>query len=579
MIGKRWRGLGFAWAICWNCAGGPTRAEVDFAAEVQPVLEAACVRCHREGKAEGGLRLDTREAALAGGDSGPALVPGDAAGSSLYASAALPADDPAAMPPDEPPLAPRQLASIKAWIEAGAPWPAELRLEAQPRIDFEQHVRPILAQRCASCHHAANAEADFDLSTWETTSTSGTNAPAVTPFQPARSPLFALAALPPDDEALMPPVEAGGPLPREDLERLRQWIAQGAVWPVNVVVQPEERPRDPLASPDNRQLLEEIHGKIAAAPRPASAGEMADYEGVIPQTGVKYPMAAVPGGEFLMGSPAEEPHRNADEGPQVRVAVSPFWIGRYEVTWDQYEPFMINQTDRRKDGSLKRFDPAVHDLVDAVSQPTAPYMEMSFGMGRTGYPAISMTQHAASKFCQWLSAQTGHFYRLPTEAECEYACRAGAETAYSFGDDPAELDKYAWYYDNSDERYHKVGQKKPNSWGLYDMHGNVMEWTLDAYAVDYFAQIAANPRDPHRKPTALYPQTVRGGGWDDDPDKLRAAARRGSEAAWKQQDPQLPKSVWYHTDARWLGFRIVRPLDVPSVDQMDDAWNSVRDMR
>ncbi|MCH8924387.1 MAG: formylglycine-generating enzyme family protein [Planctomycetes bacterium] len=260
--------------------------------------------------------------------------------------------------------------------------------------------------------------------------------------------------------------------------------------------------------------------------------------------------------------------------PQIKVKIDPFWIGKHEVTWDEYEPFMITQAPREKHGGRKDFDPQKHTLVDAISQPTKPYMEMSFGMGQKGYPAISMTQHAASKYCQWLSAQTGHFYRLPTEAEWEYACRAGTTTAYSFGDDAAKIGQYAWYYENANEKYQKVGRKKPNPWGLHDMHGNVQEWTIDQFSADYFTRIKGRATNPLLRPERLYPRSVRGGHWDDDAELLRSAQRRGSAAAWKVSDPQLPKSIWYHTNARWLGFRIVRPVKIPSAEEMYFYWNS-----
>jgi formylglycine-generating enzyme required for sulfatase activity len=206
---------------------------------------------------------------------------------------------------------------------------------------------------------------------------------------------------------------------------------------------------------------------------------------------------------------------------------------------------------------------------------------MSFGMGQDGFPAISMTEHAALKYCEWLSAQTGHFYRLPTEAEWEYACRAGTATAYSFGDDPARLADYAWFFDNSaegfsDGQYHMVGTKKPNPWGLHDMHGNVLEWVLDQYDADAYKDWSAGVSDPWVKPTTLWGHACRGGSWYDDAVDARSAARRASREQWKQTDPQLPKSMWYLTDAKWIGFRLVRPLRIPSPEEMYYIWNCGR---
>jgi formylglycine-generating enzyme required for sulfatase activity len=193
-------------------------------------------------------------------------------------------------------------------------------------------------------------------------------------------------------------------------------------------------------------------------------------------------------------------------------------------------------------------------------------------MGKGDYPAICMTQHAARVFCQWLSVKTGRYYRLPTEAEWEYACRGGTATAYSFGDDTADIDEYAWYFDNSDDTYQRVGKKKPNPWGLHDMHGNVAEWVLDQYDAAYYGR-DGNTLDPLNVPTKIYPRVVRGGGWDDDPEMLRSAVREGSSDEWKDQDPQIPRSIWYHTDALGVGFRVVRPLTEPSDEQKAAKWD------
>jgi formylglycine-generating enzyme required for sulfatase activity len=185
-------------------------------------------------------------------------------------------------------------------------------------------------------------------------------------------------------------------------------------------------------------------------------------------------------------------------------------------------------------------------------------------MGINGYPAISMTQHAANKYAEWLSARTGEFYRLPTEAEWEYACRAGTSA------EPAPLTDYAWFKTNSKGQYQLAATKKPNAWGLYDMLGNVMEWTLDQFA-PYTTGAKTNPWVQATKP---YPHAVRGGSWNDDAGKVTCETRVGSSPDWKIQDPQLPKSIWYHTDAQWLGFRLVRPAKLPTAQEMYKYWNS-----
>ncbi|HZO55291.1 MAG TPA: formylglycine-generating enzyme family protein [Bryobacteraceae bacterium] len=312
-----------------------------------------------------------------------------------------------------------------------------------------------------------------------------------------------------------------------------------------------------------KATVEAMHKRIAAAPV-RDAGK--SYKLTIPGTDISYEMVPIPAGEFTMGTPATEAGRNADEGPQHKVKLEAFWMGKLEITWDEYRLFMFSQQANET--------PGADATLDAVSRPTRPYVEMSFGMGINGYPAISMTHHAANKYAQWLSAKTGHFYRLPTEAEWEYACRAGTTTAYSFGDSASAIKDYAVFDGNSDGQYAQVGKKKPNPWGLHDMHGNVMEWTLDQYDAKTYPNAPALSIMPWTPSKTPYPHVARGGSWSDAPDKLRCGARVSSDPSWKQQDPQLPKSIWYHTDALFLGFRLVRPVKVPAADEMYKYWNN-----
>src|SRR6185436_7840107 len=172
-----------------------------------------------------------------------------------------------------------------------------------------------------------------------------------------------------------------------------------------------------------------------------------------------------------------------------------FWIGRCEVTWDEYSPFQLKLDVQARAVGGEPAQPQ-DPWADAVSRPTPPYRPMDFEMGTGRNPAISMTQFAARQYTEWLSMKTGRFYRLPTEAEWEYACRGGSSSAYSFGDDAAKLGDYAWYFENSAETYHPVGTKQANPFGLFDMHGNVAEWVLDQYDEASYASFKATARAP-----------------------------------------------------------------------------------
>ncbi|KAB7529408.1 SUMF1/EgtB/PvdO family nonheme iron enzyme [Flagellimonas olearia] len=281
-------------------------------------------------------------------------------------------------------------------------------------------------------------------------------------------------------------------------------------------------------------------------------------------TDLSIDMVAIPEGTFMLGSPEGEHGRNADEGPQRNMDIPGFWMSQYEITWELYNLFLqrsIDQIMEEHKGSDVNLD------VDAVTGATIPYVDMSLGMGtESGLPIGNVTQLAASKFCEWLSAKTGHFYRLPTEAEWEYAARAGSQDPYFFEGD--NLDEYAWYSQNSDDTYHPVGEKKPNPWGLYDIYGNVAEWTLDQYFPDAYQDKNAYFQPIQKE----YPVVVRGGSFKDDATELRSASRKVSKPLWKQRDPQFPRSKWWHTDAPFVGFRIVRPMNPPPPEDYHLYW-------
>ncbi len=219
--------------------------------------------------------------------------------------------------------------------------------------------------------------------------------------------------------------------------------------------------------------------------------------------------------------------------------VGPLFFSRTEIPWEVYDIFAYKMDETNP------VDPGTSGPpggVDAVSRPSKPYLPPDRGFGHAGYPAISLTGHAAAEFCKWLSTKTGRRYRLPTEQEWEYACRAGSAAAWSFGPDAAQLGDYAWFKENARGKPHPVAGKKPNAWQLYDMHGNVGEWV----------QVADGKF------------TTCGGSFRDAAEKLRCDARQAQQDSWQVSDPQIPKSIWWLSDCGFIGFRIVCDPEPPA---------------
>ena len=258
------------------------------------------------------------------------------------------------------------------------------------------------------------------------------------------------------------------------------------------------------------------------------------------------------------------------------------WVAKQETSGGEYKVFMSMYKllkELQSKGLRKIVD---GDLADAITAPTELYdSTFTYEHGQdANLPAVTMTQYAAKQYTKWLSRLTGQQLRLPTEAEWEFACRAGSTTAYCFGDDPDGLDEYAWYMDNSDDMPHPVGQKKANAFGLHDMHGNVMEWCVGSYSEDGYESLADKPQPMSLSDSIIWPETfenrvIRGGSWQDEAEQLRSAARLGSlDEDWKEDDPNFPLSPWWFTSdpTRGVGFRIVRSYQPLEDELITKFW-------
>lgn len=311
---------------------------------------------------------------------------------------------------------------------------------------------------------------------------------------------------------------------------------------------------------------------------------MVPYTLKVPGSEVTFEMIPIPGGVVRMGSPESEEGHQEDEGPQLRVTVGPMWVAKYETTWKQYKLYMsmYRLFKSLANGGLRKVDAT--NAADAVTAPTELYDQtFTFEFGEDDdLPAATMTQFSAKQFTKWLSKLTGQQYRLPTEAEWEYACRAGSEGPYSFGSDASELDEYAWHAGNSDEMPHYVGQKKPNKFGLHDMHGNLMEWTINGYSAEGYKHAVENKQPMSILESVFWPDSpenrvVRGGSFQDDALLLRSAAKVASkDEDWKEDDPNVPKSPWWftHDPARGVGFRVFRPYQSLDAEDMKKFWET-----
>ncbi len=304
----------------------------------------------------------------------------------------------------------------------------------------------------------------------------------------------------------------------------------------------------------------------------------ANFTEKVPGTSLSFEMLAIPGGEFLMGSPKNEKLRKPDEGPLHPVKVSRFYMAKIEVSWDEYlEFFKATSSQGHKEAEE-------NENVDAISGPTPPWGAPDQGWGKGSRPAITMSWKAANTYCKWLSKVTGKKYRLPTEAEWEYAARGGSKTPYFFegdakkytsdgffkkilGPDTTTIQAYVAYKENSMSQTFEPASVKSNAFGLKNMLGNVYEFCSDFYAPNTYQaykKLVVDPKGPQKGKEHV----IRGGSFKSDAKDVRCADRDFTKSkAWLVTDPQMPKSVWWYSDCVDIGFRVVCEADETNTPQ------------
>ena len=253
---------------------------------------------------------------------------------------------------------------------------------------------------------------------------------------------------------------------------------------------------------------------------------------------IDYELVLIPAGKMKVA-----------EGKEV--ILDAYYIGTHEVDFQAYDQFF-------KDEFFSQ-----NDEVDAVTRPSPPYLDLTLGMGKeAGFPANSMQHYGAMMFCRWLYKTTGEFYRLPTELEWQNACYIG-ETEKN------NTTSIAWLAENSGDKYHKSASLAPNKLGMYDLLGNVAEWTLDQYDENFIKNIKNGEVNPYNKTTKKHPHAVKGGSYKDKASEVGCDTRAGTDKVWNRRDPQVPKSTWWNIDAPFVGFRLVKPLIQPSKEDIE----------
>ena len=325
-------------------------------------------------------------------------------------------------------------------------------------------------------------------------------------------------------------------------------------------------------------------GNISSAPKEifteaAKVAEFKSFTERIPKSSISFKMLALPGGTFKMGSLPDEPFRKEDEGPVREIELSPFFMAEIEVTWDEYLAFYVQTSAEGRSSDTEGIRNKEASVTDAISGATPPYGQPDQGWGMGQRPAISFSYHAAETYCRWLSQVTGKTYRLPTEAEWEYACRAGSSDPYFFPGDPKKFEKsglraklskndtsvintYVIYKANSLAKTQTADRVKPNSFGLKNMAGNVAEFCSDWYQPETYSLYPEGlVRDP-KGPEVGLEHVIRGGTFTSEAGSLRSAARDYTRTeAWLKTDPQMPKSIWWYSDCFNVGFRVVCEYD------------------